>query len=48
MDLELKKEAKEKKNDTPGPGQYRIPCSFDDVNEYTRGQGNFDKNFQYI
>ena len=42
------KRGERKKNDTPGPGQYRIPCSFDDVNEYTRGQGNFDKNFQYI
>ena len=36
------------KNDVPGPGQYRIPCSFDDVNNYTREKGNFDKNFQFI
>ena len=42
------KRGERKKNDNPGPGQYRIPCSFDDINEYTRGQGNFDRNFQYI
>ena len=37
-----------KKSDTPGPGQYRIPCSFDDINDYTREQGQFDPNFRYI
>lgn len=36
------------KNDNPGPGQYHIPCSFDDVNDYTREQGKFDPNFRYI
>ena len=36
------------KSDTPGPGQYRIPCSFDDINDYTREQGNFDEKFRYV
>ena len=42
------KRGSSRKIDTPGPGQYRIPCSFDDVNSYTRGMGQFDKNFQYV
>jgi hypothetical protein len=37
-----------KRSDTPGPGQYHIPCSFDDINDYTREQGQFDPNFRYI
>ena len=37
-----------KKSETPGPGQYHIPCSFDDINDYTREQGQFDPNFRYI
>ena len=36
------------KNDTPGPGQYHIPCTIVDVNDYTREQGNFDPKFRYI
>lgn len=36
------------KSDTPGPGQYRIPCAIVDVNDYIRGQGQFDPNFRYI
>ena len=36
------------KSDTPGPGQYRIPCSFDDINDYTREQGRFDPKFRYV
>ena len=36
------------KSDTPGPGQYRIPCSFDDINDYTREQGVFDAKFRYV
>lgn len=36
------------KNSMPGPGQYRIPCSIVDVNDYTRGAGNFDPNYRYI
>ena len=42
------KRGENKKSDTPGPGQYKIPCSFDDVNEYTRQQGIFDKNFKFV
>ena len=30
------------KNDTPGPGQYRIPCSFRDVPRYISSAGNFE------
>ena len=37
-----------KKSETPGPGQYRIPCSFDDINDYTREQGIFDPKFRYV
>ena len=37
-----------KKSDTPGPGQYRIPCSFDDINDYTRQQGIFDPKFKFV
>jgi len=36
------------KSDTPGPGQYHIPCAIVDVNDYTREQGNFDPNYRYI
>ena len=37
-----------KSNDVPGPGQYHIPCSIVDVNDYTREQGQFDPNYRYI
>ena len=37
-----------KGNDVPGPGQYHIPCTIVDVNDYTREQGQFDNNFRYI
>ena len=37
-----------KGNDFPGPGQYHIPCSVVDVNDYTREQGKFDDKFRYI
>ena len=36
------------KSDTPGPGQYHIPCAIVDVNDYTREQGNFDPKYRYI
>ena len=36
------------KFETPGPGQYRIPCAIVDVNGYTRGAGAFDPTFKYI
>ena len=42
------KRGADKKSETPGPGQYHIPCSFDDINDYTREQGQFDPNFRYI
>ena len=42
------KRGETRRNENPGPGQYKIPCSFDDVNEYTRQQGLFDKNFKFV
>ena len=36
------------KSDTPGPGQYHIPCAIVDVNDYTREQGKFDPKYRYI
>lgn len=33
---------------TPGPGNYRIPCSFNYLNEFTRLKGNYDPTFKYI
>ena len=42
------KRYKDKFNDNPGPGSYHIPCSIIEVNDYTRRQGVFDKNYQYI
>ena len=37
-----------KLDDYPGPGSYHIPCSFDDVINYSRDKGNFNKDYQYI
>ena len=37
-----------KKSDTPGPGNYHIPCAIVDVNDYTREQGTFDPHYRYI
>ena len=42
------KRVKEKKIVTPGPGQYRIPCAFDYINDYTRSKGTFDPTFKYV
>lgn len=36
------------KSDVPGPGQYHIPCSIVDVNDYTRQSGKFDPGYKYI
>lgn len=33
---------------TPSPGQYKIPTSFDNINEYTRAKGVFDPSFKYV
>jgi len=33
---------------TPGPGHYRIPCSFRDVPRYISNTGNFEEQFRYI
>lgn len=42
------KRLENKLNSGPGPGSYHIPCSVVDVNNYTREQGNFDKNYKFI
>ena len=34
--------------DTPGPGAYHIPCSFEELNTYTRRTGKFNEEFRYI
>ena len=35
-------------NDSPGPGTYHIPCSIENINNYTRIKGNFSEEFRYI
>ena len=42
------KKYKEIRNNSPGPGQYKIPCSIRDVNDYSIVNGNFDMRFKYI
>lgn len=42
------KKFKERKENSPGPGQYKIPCSIRDVNDYSVVNGNFDMRFKYI
>lgn len=37
---------KETKSETPGPGQYRIPCSIREIPNYTNGK--FEKNYDFI
>lgn len=37
-----------KQDSFPGPGQYRIPCSVVDVNDYTRTIGKFNPEFRYV
>lgn len=41
------KRAKHMDNGTPGPGQYRIPCTIVDVPRYNMN-GTFDNRFRYI
>ena len=36
------------RNNNPGPGAYHIPCSFEELNTYTRISGNFNNEFRYI
>ena len=42
------KKFREKKYVTPGPGQYKIPTSFDNISDYTRSKGNFNPAFKYV
>ena len=37
-----------KLDDYPGPGSYHIPCSFDDVSNYSRDKGSFNHDYKYI
>ncbi len=37
-----------KKFEVPGPGFYKIPTSFDRVNDMARSSGSFDPNFRYV
>ena len=36
------------KSDTPGPGQYYIPCSMVDVPRYTRGGSSFQEKWKFV
>lgn len=33
---------------SPGPGQYKIPTSFDYIPDYTRSKGAFDPTFKFV
>ena len=33
---------------TPGPGSYKIPCRFNDINDLTREKGIWDPTFRYV
>ena len=33
---------------TPGPGSYKIPCRFNDINDLTRDKGIWDPTFRYV
>ena len=35
-------------NTSPGPGNYKIPCSFQDVPKYLTTTGNFTEEFKYV
>lgn len=39
---------KDKSDYTPGPGQYKIPCSFRDVNDYSVIGGSFEMNYKFV
>lgn len=39
---------KKDKNEIPGPGQYKIPCSIRDVTGYNETGGNFDPVFKFV
>ena len=36
------------KNFFPGPGDYKIPTSFDYINNITREKGIFDPKYKYV
>lgn len=42
------KRMKNENSITPGPGQYRIPCSIRDMNKYAGVGGKFDDTFDYV
>ena len=37
-----------KKDKLPGPGSYKIPTSFDNINSVTRSKGVFDPTFKFV
>lgn len=42
------KRLKENINKTPGPGQYYIPCSVRNINDYTAVNSKFEKSFNVV
>lgn len=48
--ISFTKDERNKKNmdKVPGPGFYKIPTSFDNINDMTRSCGGFDPAFQYV
>ncbi len=36
------------KNDTPGPGQYRIPCTIADVAAYSKSGNGFSPYYKFV
>lgn len=45
----IRKRFSNKYNDNyPGPGAYRIPCSFADVSSYSRDKGDFNEKYKFV
>ena len=40
--------SKRKKKVTPGPGSYKLPCRFNDINNVTRERGFWNPNYKYV
>ena len=40
--------SKKKKKVTPGPGSYKIPCRFNDINNVTRERGYWNPTYKYV
>lgn len=48
MSFNKEKRMKNNKVITPGPGQYKIPTSFNSLSEYARARGLFESAFRYV